>query len=493
MRQAKITSGLILRFLITAAWLLASLSVHAANGLPEFTNIVAENGSAVVNISTKKKSGGEQSSQGMPRGLPPGLQMPEGTPFDDLFKHFFPEDGQPGQGAEDDVERYQSHSLGSGFVLSSDGYILTNHHVIKGADEIIVRFDDRRELEAEVLGSDERSDVALLKVKASGLKAVRLGDSSKLQVGEWMLAIGSPFGFDATATAGIVSALGRSLPGDSYVPFIQTDVAINPGNSGGPLFNLDGEVVGINSQIYSRSGGFMGVSFAIPMDVVMDVVKQIKSQGYVSRGWLGVIIQNVTAELAESFGLDKPQGALIAKVLPDSPAEKAGLEEGDVILRFNGKEVGSSSELPPIVGRTAIDERVPVVVQRNGKMKTLRVKIEELPDSDELASTNSGSESKGDSQKTFAKRIGIGVANLTELQRNKLSIEAGGVRVIRMESGPAALAGIHQGDVILKLNNQKITGTSHFIEVVKSLPEGRSVPILVQRAGGTSFLALKIE
>ncbi len=487
---------MITSMLVASIWLLMSLGVQAANSLPEFTQLVTENGSAVVNISTKKKTGGEQLSQEMPRGLPPGMQIPEGTPFDDLFRHFFP-DGQPGsgrgQGQEDGLEHYESLSLGSGFVLSSDGYILTNHHVIRGADEIIVRFDDKTELKAEVLGSDERSDVALLKVKTQGLKAVKLGDSSQLQVGEWVLAIGSPFGFDATATAGIVSALGRSLPGDSYVPFIQTDVAINPGNSGGPLFNLEGEVVGINSQIYSRTGGFMGVSFAIPMDVAMDVVEQIKSQGYVSRGWLGVIIQNVTAELAESFGLDKSKGALIAKVLPDSPAEKAGLEVGDVILEFNSKAVGASSELPPIVGRTPVGDSVPVLVQRAGKTTTLRVKIEELPDTDELAVNGEGRQNNSKADKTFAKRIGVGVANLSKEQRDKLSIEAGGVRVIRMESGPASLAGIRRGDVILKLNNQKIEHTKHFIEVVKSLPTGRSVPVLVQRGEGTTFLAMKLE
>jgi serine protease Do len=278
-------------------------SVAHARSLPEFTELVADNGAAVVNISTTTKAKKTKRSQ-----LPEGLQMPEGTPFDELFKHFF---NQPGQRPQP----YEAHSLGSGFVLSSDGYILTNHHVIKDADEIIVRFSDRNELEAKVLGSDERSDVALLKVEATGLKAVKLGDSKDLKVGEWVLAIGSPFGFDHSATAGIVSALGRSLPSDSYVPFIQTDVAINPGNSGGPLFNLDGEVIGINSQIYSRTGGFMGVSFAIPMDVVMNVVAQIKSQGYVSRGWLGVVIQDVTRELAESFGLKKPHGALVSKVM----------------------------------------------------------------------------------------------------------------------------------------------------------------------------------
>ncbi len=276
---------------ITFSWLLLTSQVSAGS-LPEFTELVSENAAAVVNISTTKN----EKKREMPR-LPPGIKIPEGAPFNDLFKHFF-------DGPNQNPEPFEANSLGSGFVLSSDGYILTNHHVIKDADEIIVRFSDRNEFEAKVLGSDERSDIALLKVEATGLKAVKLGDSTASKVGEWVLAIGSPFGFDHSATAGIISALGRSLPDDSYVPFIQTDVAINPGNSGGPLFNLKGEVIGINSQIYSRTGGFMGLSFAIPMDVVMNVVDQIKSQGYVSRGWLGVVIQDVTRELAESFGLD---------------------------------------------------------------------------------------------------------------------------------------------------------------------------------------------
>lgn len=342
MTQYKTTGATIMALLM---WLMLSSAVQARGGLPEFTELVAENGDAVVNISTKSK---QTEMAGSPSPLPPGMEMPEGTPFDDFFKRFFGDPSQP--------RAPMPSSLGSGFVLSSDGYILTNHHVIKDADEIIVRFSDRTELVAELLGSDERSDVALLKVNAEGmnLKAVKLGDSNDLKVGEWVLAIGSPFGFDYSATAGIVSALGRSLPSDSYVPFIQTDVAINPGNSGGPLFNLDGEVIGINSQIYSRTGGFMGVSFAIPVDTVMNVVEQIKDKGYVSRGWLGVVIQDVTRELAESFGLDKPRGALVSRVVPGSPAEKAGFETGDVILKFDDRTVDASSDLPPIVGRTAI-------------------------------------------------------------------------------------------------------------------------------------------
>lgn len=472
MNKYKTWSGLTVLF----AWCLLAFNVQAGS-LPEFTELVAENGAAVVNISTTIKAKKRQPKM-------PNLQMPEGTPFDELFKHFF---DRRGQGQDGRSQNQETHSLGSGFVLSSDGYILTNHHVIKDADEIIIRFSDRNELEAKVLGSDERSDVALLKVEATGLKSVKLGDSTKLKVGEWVLAIGSPFGFESSASAGIVSALGRSLPSDSYVPFIQTDVAINPGNSGGPLFNLEGEVIGINSQIYSRTGGFMGLSFAIPMDVAMDVVAQIKSKGYVSRGWLGVVIQDVTRELAESFGLKKPHGALVSKVLDDSPAEKAGFEAGDVILKFNGKEIDTSSSLPPIVGRTKIGKSVPVVVMRSNKRKTLRVKIEQLPESEELAQIGN------DSGRLTDNRLAMEVANLNEKQRKSLEVKKGGVIVVSLDQGSASEAGIRRGDVIMKFNNQKVTNAKQFLDLAKELPEGKAIPVLVQRGKAAIFLALKIE
>lgn len=470
---------------LTMTWLLMSMTVQARGGLPEFTELVEENGDAVVNISTKmndKEMVQQQLPQGMPE-LPPGMEIPEGTPFDDFFKRFF---GQPGQ-----PQPPQPNSLGSGFVLSEDGYILTNHHVIKDADEIIVRFSDRTELTAKLLGSDERSDVALLKVDASDLdlKAVKLGDSEDLQVGEWVLAIGSPFGFDYSATAGIVSALGRSLPSDSYVPFIQTDVAINPGNSGGPLFNLDGEVIGINSQIYSRTGGFMGVSFAIPMDVVMNVVNQIKAQGYVSRGWLGVVIQDITRELAESFGLDKPRGALVSRVIADSPAAKAGFEAGDIILEFDGRNVDSSSDLPPIVGSTDVGKTAPVQIMRKNKMQTLQVKVEELPEDEALISGQSATPSGRFKSESLA----VEVVDLTPQQREETGVESGGVMVMKIESGPVARVGINPTDVIISLNNEQITGAEQFVEVAKNLPVGKSIPVLVQRSGAAQFLALKIE
>jgi serine protease Do len=302
-----------------------------------------------------------------------------------------------------------------------------------------------------------------------------------------VLAIGSPFGFDYSATAGIVSALGRSLPSDSYVPFIQTDVAINPGNSGGPLFNLKGEVVGINSQIYSRTGGFMGVSFAIPIDTVMNVVEQIKAQGYVSRGWLGVVIQDVTGELAESFGLKKPTGALVSRVVADSPAAKAGFRAGDVILTFDGKSVITSSDLPPIVGRTVVGKAVKVEIMRDGSKTVIPVTIEELPEEEKLASN-------GTKPGRFsADNLSMEVADIRPEQREKLEVDKGGVIVMRIEQGPAVDAGIRPGDVILTLNNIEIEDAHQFLEVSSDLPVGKSVPVLVQRAGESQFLAIKAD
>ncbi len=467
MTQSKVWAAILL--MMTSLF----MSSLQARSLPEFTELVSDNSAAVINISTTKNNKSRLSS------LAPNMELPEGTPLDEMFKHFF------GPNFRGNPPQEESHSLGSGFVLSSDGYILTNHHVIKDADEIIVRFNDRTELEAKVLGSDERSDIALLKVEATGLTPVKVGDSTKLQVGEWVLAIGSPFGFDSSATAGIVSALGRNLPSDNYVPFIQTDVAINPGNSGGPLFNMDGEVIGINSQIYSRTGGFMGVSFAIPMDVALDVVSQIKEQGYVDRGWLGVVIQNVTRELAESFGLDKPQGALVSRVMPDSPAAKAGLETGDVILKFDGKDVKTSSSLPPLVGRTKVGETVPVLVMRDKKKTTLHVKIEKLEeDVDDVVKTKSS--------RLVDERLAVEIADLTPQQREQYNMEEGGVLVINLEQGPARKAGIRRGDVIISVNNTKIKNSKQFLDIADDLPEDEAIPVLVQRQQGAIFLALKI-
>ena len=361
------------RRLLPAACLVWAWSgmVAAAAGLPDFSELVVRNGPAVVNISTEQRADTEQAAlPKLPFELPEG---PDTAPLNEFFRRFFGDQAEP---------PLPDASLGSGFIITADGYVLTNHHVVDGADTIIVRLSDRSELSARLVGSDARSDIALLKVesKNGALPTVKIGDPQRLKVGEWVLAIGSPFGFDHSVTAGIVSAKGRALPQDTYVPFIQTDVAINPGNSGGPLFNMDGEVVGINSQIYSRTGGFMGLSFAVPIDVAMEVVEQLKAHGSVTRGWLGVMIQDVTRDLAESFGMPQPRGALVARVLPDGPAARAGLQAGDVILRFNGEDIVYSSDLPPRVGRTAVGGTVKVDVLRAGKPRVLRVTVAALPD-----------------------------------------------------------------------------------------------------------------
>ena len=462
--------------------LLISLSLVAqaaqARELPEFTRLVESYGPAVVNISTKQTT--------TRRVLPPGMEMPDfpkGTPWDDLFRHFFGE-GNGGDGGA--PQEREARSLGSGFIIDGDGYILTNNHVVEEADEIVVRLSDRRELVAELIGADKRSDIALLKVDASDLPVVKIGKSDDLKVGEWVMAIGTPFGFDHSVSVGVVSALGRSLPSENYVPFIQTDVAINPGNSGGPLFNLDGEVVGINSQIYSRTGGFMGLSFAIPIDVAMDVTSQIKEQGYVTRGWLGVLIQDVTRELAESFGMDKPMGALVAQVLEGSPAAKAGIEVGDVIMEYNGEEVRYSSELPPLVGRTRVGNSAKVKVLRNGKERALTVRIGELPAEEELQAA------EGTPKKIKTDRLGLSVIDLTAKQRKELELGEGGVLVEEVGDGAAASAGIQRGDVIAKLNNKAVENTKQFKALVEKLADGKSVPVLVIRRSGPLFLALKV-
>lgn len=469
----RLTSGLVWSALLAMVFAVGNAQ---ARDLPDFTELVEEYGPAVVNISTTQKV--ERSAQ-----LPPGLpmpEMPEDGPWSDLFKHFFGERGNGGP------REYEAQSLGSGVVIDSEGYILTNNHVVEEADEIIVRLGDRRELVAELVGTDARSDIALLKINAEDLPVVKLGSSKRLKVGEWVMAIGSPFGFDHSVSVGVVSALGRALPSENYVPFIQTDVAINPGNSGGPLFNLDGEVVGINSQIYSRTGGFMGLSFAIPIDVAMDVVAQLKDKGYVSRGWLGVLIQDVTRELAESFGMERPHGALVAKVLEDSPAAKAGLEVGDIIVEFNGEAIDYSSDLPPMVGRIQPGNDVRVKVLREGRVKTFKLTIAELPAEEELASAAQPSGEVSDN------RLGLSVKALSAEQRKQADVGEHGVLVQEVKPGAAADAGMRSGDILLKLNNRYVDSVDRFRELVDDLPPGRSVPVLVQRNSGPMFLALRV-
>jgi len=453
--------------------LMASLIANQsrASGLPDFTELVEEHAPVVVNISTISKSKASQSNR-----LPDMEQVP------DFLRHFF---GAPSPYQDRDEQKERS-STGSGFVVTDDGYILTNNHVVEGADEIYVRFNDRSEMLAELVGSDKRSDLAVLKVDADNLPTAKLGKSKDLKVGEWVFAIGSPFGFDYTVTAGIVSAKGRSLPNENYVPFIQTDVAINPGNSGGPLFNMDGEVVGINSQIYTRSGGFMGMSFAIPMDVAMEVVDQLRGQGYVSRGWLGVLIQEVNKELAESFGLDKPHGALVAQVVPGSPAQDAGLQVGDVIVKYDDEKIGLSSQLPHFVGRTKVGESIDLTVIRNGDRKTLEVNIGELPNSSDVpVKPNKASAPR-------ANRLGLMVKELDDAALKDIGL-AGGVQVLKVEKGPASRAGIREGDIISKLNNESFDDLDDFEGVVKDLPENKAIPVLVIRGGNPSFLVLKVD
>jgi serine protease Do len=462
--------------------MLASRALFAAApvaGLPDFTELVRGNSAAVVNISTTIKATGSQP------GLPPGLSMPElpeDSPLNEFFRRFFGDHPPLGPGGS------EQSSLGSGFIISKDGYVISNYHVVKDADEIMVKLSDRREFSAELIGTDPRSDIAVLKVKAAkDLPTLRIGDSDALEVGEWVLAIGSPFGFDHSVTAGIVSAKGRSLPNENYVPFIQTDVAINPGNSGGPLFNMDGEVVGVNSQIYSRTGGFMGLSFAIPIDVVLNVYRQLRDKGEVSRGWLGVLIQDVTRELAESFEMQKPEGALVSKVLADSPADKGGMEAGDVIVSFDDRKVATSADLPPIVGATPIGRAVPVDVMRAGKLKTLRVTIGELPSDDEAIVAEAG-----EPDESANKRISITVAALSESQREELEVEDHGVLVEDVQAGPAYDAGIRKGDVILQIDHQKIKDVAQFTTLVDDLKSDKPIPVLIQRQGGSQFLAMKV-
>ncbi|MEC8909134.1 MAG: DegQ family serine endoprotease [Pseudomonadota bacterium] len=453
----------LLTFFLAVSW----TSAHA--DLPDFRDLVKETSPAVVNISTVQHAQQKSALSGQ-YGMPD--DMPE------IFRHFFGRQFPQGP-----VPRRDSNSLGSGFIVSDDGYILTNNHVVQGADEIIVRLNDRRELEAVLIGADPSSDLAVLKVDADDLPTVELGDSDKLDVGEWVVAIGSPFGFDYSVTAGIVSAKGRSLPNENYVPFIQTDVAINPGNSGGPLFNLEGQVVGINSQIYTRSGGFMGVSFAIPINVAMDVAEQLKSKGKVSRGWLGVVIQEVNKDLAESFGLDRAAGALVVQVVDGSPAESSGLVSGDIIVKVNGKDVQLSSDLPHLIGRLRAGDTAKLSVVRAGKRKTIDVEIGALPESDDiqLSSNTLPAERKSN-------RLGLVVSDIPAGKSNEQ-----GVVVTDVNRGPASMSGVVRGDVITMINGQRISSVADFERVVQDLPSNRSVPMRIVRRGQASFIPLRVN
>jgi len=453
-----------------------------ARSLPNFVDLVESNSPSVVNISTKQR----RQTTNHPRRQLQLPELPEGSPFNRFFEDFEKYFGD--RYNQKEPRKFEAQSLGSGFIVSDDGYILTNFHVVNGADEILVRLSDHREFVASIIGMDKRSDVALLKIDAKNLPKVKIGSTKQLKVGSWVLAIGSPFGFDHSVTAGIVSAKGRNLPSENYVPFIQTDVAINPGNSGGPLFNLDGEVVGINSQIYSRTGGFMGLSFAIPIEMAMNVVDQLRANGRVSRGWLGVLIQDVTRDLADSFGLKHPRGALVAKVLPDSPAQKAGIQAGDVILSYNGTELHDSSMLPPLVGISRVDKPAELIVLRDSKEKEVSVNIGELPTGeDEIAAQNRTQRDRAGNE------LGLSVSDITTELKESLKLESRkGVLVESLLPGPAQEAGIQKGDVIQMINNKRINTVGEFSEVTKDLPRDKTIAVLVIRKIGPRFLTIRL-
>ena len=476
----------VLTSLVLVTWLsfqpLMAASVNSY-GLPDFTELVEQNNKVVVNISTTKKVVRSQSQthapfQGMPEEL---LRYFFGIPDGDLDQF---RDRFGGKNPEVPQEQQQSHSLGSGFVISADGYILTNHHVIDGADEIIVRMRNRKELKAEVIGSDPSTDVALLKISAKNLPFAKVGSLKDLKVGQWVLAIGQPFGLDHTVTHGIISALGRALPEDTYVPFIQTDIAINPGNSGGPLFNLDGEVIGINSMIYSNSGGAMGLSFSIPIEIAMNVVNQLKDSGKVIRGYLGVQVQEVTSELSKSFGLSKPTGALVGQTYPDTPAAKSGIEPGDIILEFDGQAITKSSDLPPIVGVTPIDKDVDVKLLRQGKEKTLRLKLASLDKSESAAAEKA-------SRKMY-NLLGAEVEVMGKVDLSKLKVPFG-VRVVNVFADPALSAGLRQDDVIVTIDFKPVKNIKTLDDLLKNLPKNRSVAVRVLREGHSLFLPLILD
>ncbi|MDP6969487.1 MAG: DegQ family serine endoprotease [Gammaproteobacteria bacterium] len=465
----------------TFALLLAVSRLSIAGSLPDFTELVEAAAPAVVNISTTREVSQRQSMS--PFGFPDNGQIPE------IFRHFFerqfpsvPKEQEEQQGRPRSVPQ----SLGSGFLISEDGYILTNHHVIAEADEILVSLNDRRQLPAELIGSDERSDLALLKIDADKLPHLVLADSDALKVGEWVLAIGSPFGFDYSVTAGIVSAKGRDLQSETYVPFIQTDVAINPGNSGGPLFNLAGEVVGINSQIYTRSGGFMGLSFAVPSNLATSIVAQLRDSGEVNRGWLGVHIQEVSQDLAESFGLDKAIGALIAEVVEDSPAEAAGLQAGDIITHVDGREVIKSGHVVHHIGALLPGQEVDLTLVRDGVSQQLEVTIGSLADAEAQA------EQRAKTKDVYVERLGLTVLPLDEDQANDLRLSFG-VVISAVDEDTALELDLRAGDIITSVANFRVTDPQQFAKLAKALPNGRSIAIRIVRNGRSMYQAFRLN
>jgi len=467
---------------VAAVWLAAFCMAAFAQTqvLPDFTKLVEDTGNAVVNIST---------TQAVRRSALPQVPGVEDEEIQEFFRRFIPRQPGPGQPQPGPGPRSESRSLGSGFIITHDGYILTNAHVVEGADEINVKFTDKREFKAKVIGADKRTDIALIKIDGgNNLPVVKFGDPTKLKVGEWVVAIGAPFGFENTVTAGIVSAKGRSLPQENFVPFIQTDVAINPGNSGGPLFNMRGEVVGINSQIYSRTGGFMGLSFAIPIDVALDIQKQLKEKGRVARGRIGVVITEVTRDLATSFGLDRARGALVNSVEKGSPADKGGIETGDIIVAFDGKQVESSSDLPRLVGSTRPGSQASVDVWRKGAKRTVNVMVGELQE-DRIAAVDKP-KAKPPAEAS-ANRLGIVVGELSPEQKKGAGLANG---VVVLEVRPDAKADVRKGDILLTLvhkgQHTEIKSAEQLNKFLAGLDKSAVITLQVRRGETTAFITV---
>jgi serine protease Do len=464
-----------------------SASAQASRELPDFADLVERTGPAVVNIRTT-----ERSRANAPAATP---QMPEGMdendPLYEFFRRFVPPRQGPGQGGQGPRGRGDGsevpRGVGSGFIISADGFLLTNHHVVEGADEIYVTLTDKREFKGRLIGSDRRTDVALVKIEAANLPMLKIGDPTRLRVGEWVVAIGSPFGLDNTVTAGIVSAKGRDT-GD-YLPFIQTDVAVNPGNSGGPLLNMRGEAIGINSQIYSRTGGFMGISFAIPIDEAMRVSDQLRANGRVTRGRIGVGIAEVTKDVAEPLGLPRAAGALVRNVEAGGPAEKAGIEVGDIIQKFDAKPIERSTDLPRIVGNTKPGTKVPVLVWRKGAARELSLTVAEMQSEPTARAPPAGKTQPGQAAPTQANAIGLVVSDISDERKTQLRIKSG-VLVDAVE-GQAARAGLRQGDVILSLNNQDVANAKQFNELVNKLDRTRTQVMLVRRGDNAQFVPIR--
>ncbi len=452
-----------------------------AESLPDFTTLVEQLSPAVVNISTTTKAKAVHNN-GTNGNIDPN------DPMFQFFRRFgipmmpgMP--GFPGQG-----EIPESHSMGSGFIISQDGYILTNTHVVQGADEVLVTLNDKREFKAKVIGTDAKSDVAVLKISGKDLPTVKLGNSDNVKVGEWVIAIGSPFGFESTVTKGIISAKGRSLPDETLVPFLQTDVPINPGNSGGPLIDMKGEVIGINSQIYSKTGGFMGLSFAIPINVAQQVSTQLRATGHVSRGWLGVVIQEVTKELADSFGLKEAKGALVSNVQKGSPAQLGGLKVSDIILKFNSKPINTDADLPRAVSEAKAGSIANITVWRQGQLVDLQVKLGEMPaDTSVASSKDEGTDSKPSQS---VNKLGLSLSNLTQQQKSQYGVTHG--VIVNNVTGLAADIGMQPGDIILSINNVNIKTTKEFDAILSKLGNRKVVALLIKRGDTSQFVTLKL-